>query len=163
MHRRDGGRSEQYLNEPARCETKYVVRARRSSQFARLAVVLLTVAAWFVASDHCALAGVLLQPVAASSAHESCPGHSQPEKKPGQEKLPCCKSLSAHLAPAKISASYDVSAFLVQSYFSGEFPLFSSHSNALIAELDTGPPEVLTFAESVLQRSVLAHAPPRFA
>jgi len=120
-------------------------------------IVLLTIATWFVASDHCALAGVLSQPVAAPAAHESCPGHSsQPEKKPSQGEVPCCKSLVAMPAPMKIAAGYDLNLFVLQPYFAADLPLVSKAS----AELDTGPPDFRTFAESVLQRSLLAHAPP---
>ena len=35
--------------------------------------------------------------------------------------------------------------------------------NAVVAELDTGPPRGNWFAQSVLQHSLLAHAPPIFA
>ena len=121
------------------------------------------IAAWFVASDHCALASVLLRPGAATPAQESCPGHSQPEKKDNQGELPCCKSLVAAPAPAKISASYDASAFAVQPYLSTDVALLVWQADAPSAELDTGPPDTRTFAESVLQRSILAHAPPFLA
>ena len=127
---------------------------------ARLAIILLTIAAWLVASDHCALAGVLLQP----SVEDSCPGHSSaPEKTPDQGELPCCKALSATLAPAKISAGYDLNFFGIQPYLETDFPLVFEHSSVPSAELDTGPPEIPTFAELVLQRSLLAHAPPRLS
>ncbi len=126
----------------------------------RLAIVLLSIAAWLVASDHCALAGVLLQP----AAQEICPGHSsEPEKTPDQGELPCCKALSATLAPAKISGSYDLTFFGLQPYVEFNFQLVFGTSAAPAAELDTGPPGIRTFAESVLQRSLLAHAPPRLS
>ena len=116
------------------------------------------------AGYHCVLAGVLSQPVAAPAAHESCPGHSsQPEKKPTQGELPCCKSLVAMPAPMKIAAGYDLDLFVLQPYFAADLPLGSKASAAPSAELDTGPPDLRTFAESVLQRSLLAHAPPVLA
>ncbi len=138
------------------------MRSRHTAHFARVAIALLTMTAWFVASDHCALAGVLLRPAAATSApaQESCPGHSQPEKKQSPSDLPCCKTLVATPAPAKIFASYDASAFAVQPYLSTDLALVVWQTDAPSAELDTGPPETRTFAESVLQRSILAHAPP---
>ena len=118
------------------------------------------IAAWFVASDHCALASVLMHPVAATPAQESCPGHSQPEKKDNQGELPCCKTLVASTAPAKISAHYDTNLFAAQPYLTTD-PLlvFVDRATPSIA-LDTGPPGGRTFAESVLQRSILVHAPP---
>ena len=76
----------------------------------------------------------------------------------------CCKTLSATaLSVSKTQVGYK----------SGDFLLFR-HSNARLCQvtvehpitnsaLDTGPPKSLSFAESVLQRSVLAHAPPSLA
>lgn len=118
------------------------------------------IAAWFVASDHCALASVLIRPVAAPSAEEHCQGHSQPEKKPSQGEMPCCKSLAATVSPAKVSAVYDTTLFVAQPYLATDSLLVFWHSDEPSIELDTGPPGARTFAESVLQRSILAHAPP---
>ncbi len=117
-------------------------------------------AGWFVAFDHCALASVLKSPLVAEPAQQSCPGHSQPEKKQSQGELPCCKSLVASAAPLKISASYDSTLYVSQPYLAAAFDLILDHFAAPIIELDTGPPEIRTFAETVLQRSILAHAPP---
>ena len=139
------------------------MKPRGASQFVRIVIVLVMIAAWFVASDHCALASVLIRPAAAPSAEEHCPGHSQPEKKPVQGDMPCCKSLAATTAPAKVSAAYDATLFVAQPSLATDSPLLSWHSDAPSAELDTGPPGVRTFAESVLQRSILAHAPPFLA
>lgn len=151
---------EQSLNKTAVRETKYPVRARRASTLVRAAIVLVTMVAWFVATDHCALAGVLLRPLPAAPAQESCPGHSQPKKKPSQGELPCCKLLVATAAPVKTSAGYDSNLFVLQLYLADGFQLVIEPSAAPVLELDIGPPDVRTFAESVLQRSILAHAPP---
>ena len=137
------------------------MRSRPASQFARIGIVLVMIVAWFVASDHCAMATVLLPPAASPSVHESCPGHSsQPEKTPAQGELPCCKSLVATAAPVKIALGYDSNSFVFQAYLVADFLSVGRDSDAPSGELDTGPPEVRTFAESVLQRSLLAHAPP---
>ncbi len=133
----------------------------RATQVARSVIVAVMIAAWFVAFDHCALASVFIHPPVAAPGVEHCAGHSQPEKK--QSQLPCCKSLVATAAPAKISAGYDTNLFAVQPYPAVEFALVFSHLDAPSAELDTGPPGLRTFAESVLQRSLLAHAPPFLA
>lgn len=102
-----------------------------------------------------------MQPVTKSPVQESCPGHApQPEKEQNQSDLPCCKSLAATTAPVKISAGYDLSLFVLQSYLTADFAFISGNADAPLAELDTGPPDLRTFAESVLQRSLLAHAPP---
>ncbi len=136
------------------------MKPHRTSQLARVVIVLVTIAAWFVASDHCALASVLIHPAKASPAQEHCPGHSQPEKKQSQGELPCCKSLVATATPTKIFAGYDTSQFVAQPYLTTDPLLVFTHHDAPSAELDTGPPDACTFAESVLQRSILAHAPP---
>ncbi|MGI8889703.1 MAG: hypothetical protein ACR2G0_02830 [Chthoniobacterales bacterium] len=133
----------------------------RASELVRLVIVMTALAAWWVASDHCALASALMRPVAtAPAAQESCPGHSRPEKTPSQGELPCCKSLVATPAPAKFVAGYDSNAFVAQPFPVSNLLLVLWHFETPILELDTGPPEAYTFAESVLQRSLLAHAPP---
>ncbi|MGI8431767.1 MAG: hypothetical protein ACR2MW_05675 [Chthoniobacterales bacterium] len=131
-----------------------------ASQPARGVIVLVMIAAWFVASDHCALAGVLMRVASNPSAEEHCAGHSQPEKKPSSNDSPCCKSLVATTAAAKISAGYDLSVFAFQPYAEAELAGLVRRFETPCLALDTGPPELRTFAESVLQRSLLAHAPP---
>ena len=92
--------------------------------------------------------------------HETCPGHERPQKKEHRAELPCCKLLRATPAPAKIDAGHATTAFTLQPYLAADFQFLYSRSEAPTFELDTGPPEAHTFAESVLQRSILAHAPP---
>ncbi|MEO5717228.1 MAG: hypothetical protein ABIR29_01495, partial [Chthoniobacterales bacterium] len=101
--------------------------SRPALQIGRALIVGLTMAAWLVAFDHCALAGVLIHPVAATAIQESCPGHSQPEKKQNQSELPCCKSLTATTAPLKISAGYDATSFVLQLFFSADSPLLTGN------------------------------------
>ena len=99
--------------------------------------------------------------VTVAAAHEHCPGHSEPEKKSSESDLPCCKSLLAvSITPVKNVIGYDTHVFLSQQYPAMESVLSLWHADAPIAELNTGPPHAHSFAESVLQRSVLAHAPP---
>jgi len=156
-------RSEQSLNETPFRGTNHSVKARGALQVVRVVIVLVMIAAWFVVSDHCALASVLIRPVETPSAEEHCPGHSQPEKKPDQSEMPCCKSLAATVAPATVLSGYDTTLFVPQPYLATEAPLVFRRSDAPSAELDTGPPDARSFAESVLQRSILAHAPPLLA
>ena len=73
---------------------------------------------------------------------------------------PCCKLLRATLVqPAQFVAQTYLTASL-QSWFNvivifpGQLRWHQSF------ELDTGPPFSESFAESVLQRSILVHAPP---
>lgn len=118
------------------------------------------IAAWFVASDHCALAGVLIRSVSKPSAEEHCAGHSQPGKKQSPDDSPCCKSLVATTAAAKISAGYDLGVFAFQPYAVAKLYVLVRRLEVSRLALDTGPPGLFSFAESTLQRSLLAHAPP---
>ncbi len=129
------------------------------------AVSLVALAAWLVASNHCALAGILPKPVAATSEHSHCGGSQEApvEKEQGGEcdGSRCCDALSAPpLALAKNLISYDAAFFLATDYLGSDFGSSGTHHDAPICELDTGPPVIVSFAESVLQRSLLAHAPP---
>jgi hypothetical protein len=126
----------------------------------RWATVLLTLAAWLVISNHCALG---LDETAAKSDAESggCPMHSVPvKKKQAPVNLPCCKDLRA-VAPHAVKNLTATMGQLVgvRDYAASILPVPLRLTPLLLA-LDTGPPHALTFAESILQRSLLAHAPP---
>ena len=126
---------------------------------------LVVLAAWFVASNHCALANVAPTPVEIAADHSHCGGA---DSAPGDEEKnrecdgsKCCKSLSvSSLAYAKTVVSYDSCLVATKEYPGEDCGSLGTHHDAPICELDTGPPDVTSFAESVLQRSILAHAPP---
>lgn len=130
-------------------------------------VSLVALAAWVVASNHCAIAGSLPK-AAEQAAHAHC--HAS-EEAPAQEEKQrecdgsrCCKSLSAPtLAFAKTLIAFDSQAFVPATLPALELTFATGDHDAPTAELDTGPPPVTSFAESVLQRSILAHAPPRLS
>jgi hypothetical protein len=96
-------------------------------------------------------------------AQMRCHGNQPaPSKKSSEEEMPCCKVLRATLAgQGKVVqvASKDFLAIensiIAQVIFADEAQL-----RRVPQELDTGPPFAGSFAESVLQRSILAHAPP---
>ena len=126
---------------------------------------LVALAAWSLASNHCALAGFMPVAKEAVAAPSHCHGSSEapaPEEKERDcDGSKCCNSLSApSLAFAKDIVSYDASLFLPNDYPAFEQCILGSDHEAPIAEIDTGPPRSDSFAESVLQRSILAHAPP---
>ena len=125
---------------------------------------LVALAAWLLASNHCALAAfmpVAQEAVSTSHCHGS-PESPEPEHKEREcDGSKCCKSLSVpSLAFAKEVVSYDASLSIANAYLIFEQHVFGSGHEAPIAEIDTGPPRRVSFAESVLQRSILAHAPP---
>jgi len=86
--------------------------------------------------------------------------HKQPPKPSHSANLPCCKTLAATRLLAIPHVAKNCFA-IGQIEFSDEQSLIfpSVHFTAGVV-LDTGPPASATFAELVLQRSILAHAPP---
>jgi hypothetical protein len=126
---------------------------------ARAAFALLTIAAWFSLSNHCALGSVTL-PVEAGVEASGCPMHSAPAKKKPAAKLPCCKDLRAVAAKAAASAMAATVRFVGAQDYAVETSVPPPRIAIGVDGLDTGPPGAFSFAESVLQQSILAHAPP---
>jgi len=122
----------------------------------RWTTVLLTIAAWFLLSNHCALA---LGLPALDSEPGGCPMHSVPAKGKAAPTVPCCKDLRAVASNAAKNLAAVASQLVgVQDYVAKV--LRSPRVAAQLLALNTGPPRSLSFAESILQRSILAHAPP---
>jgi|SRR6516162_763356 hypothetical protein len=133
----------------------------RSVSMARLLTVVITAVAWFLISNHCVLAELQTVPKAKMSCHKPCCDSQSPAKDKSERSTECCKTLRATLsATAKDFAGYDSSLFALQLYFVGAVISTNDSGPVPVLELNTGPPFVSTFAESVLQRSILAHAPP---
>ncbi|HEY8834785.1 MAG TPA: hypothetical protein VIM09_04315 [Chthoniobacterales bacterium] len=120
----------------------------------RWTAVLLTISAWFLLSNHCAL-GIFAAPAEAGG----CPMHSAPAKKKPAAKTPCCKEIRAVVAKWVQVAALEMRPIASQDYAPGIF-LRPSREAIEIDGLDTGPPGRFSFAELVLQESMLAHAPP---
>jgi hypothetical protein len=123
-------------------------------------VVMLTLVAWFSISNHCALGAFGTKKNV--GAHASCHG-SQPasNKTPAKgEQMPCCKVLRATILKDSASVAGNALTFSLQPYFVGVVVFPDQLHLPQSFELDTGPPFGGSFAESVLQRSILAHAPP---
>jgi len=130
----------------------------------RGAVAALAVISWLTLANHCALG------LAASDSHSgiSDPQHdcctsdvtmqSKPAKQSGN---PCCKTLPAvsiSAAKAFVGPSHEV---LINPFSAAPVLLDLAGAIELRARfLDAGPPQERTFAETVLQRSLRAHAPP---
>lgn len=84
--------------------------------------------------------------------------HSAPAKKKPATKTPCCKEVRAIVAQC-VKASAATRLITLSEYVTQIFA--SPPRLALeIEALDTGPPACFSFAESVLQESMLSHAPP---
>jgi hypothetical protein len=125
----------------------------------RFAVVAITICSWIAVSNHCAFAAVAAQ---IDKAQTECPFHSKPANhKERSSQVQCCKVLRAVvLAKTKDWVRDDA------KFCDANFPVQSSalivYSARTVAPLllDTGPPDAFSFAELILQRSLLAHAPP---
>ena len=119
----------------------------------RLVVVVIAGAAWLAISNHCVLAAV-----GGGNMPMSCHGDS-PAKHGPKSSVECCKILRATLL---VCVSNLIAPPLRSTH---DFPLVILSATELLRpvkliEWDTGPPGAGSFAELVLQRSVLAHAPP---
>jgi hypothetical protein len=134
------------------------------ASISRLVTVIVTVAAWFSISNHCLLAELQRAPKAKASCHQPCCDTQAPAKSKTDNAGECCKTLRATLTgAAKDLVGYDSSLFALQFYSVGPVVSTADSGATTVLESDTGPPFVSTFAESVLQRSILAHAPPVIA
>ena len=151
------------MNESTRSVTNYLVKQSPITRAARVLLSLLAVVAWLHAANHCAVAGMLSGTEKASAEQPSCPNHKAPaedEKSDGCDASSCCKSLAAPVALGKAATNHDLFSFASNDFPAvAGFELGEQHL-ATIAEIDTGPPDGVSFAECVLQRSLLAHAPP---
>ncbi|MDQ3621423.1 MAG: hypothetical protein M3463_02910, partial [Verrucomicrobiota bacterium] len=133
--------------------------------FGRTIGVLVLLAAWFALSNHCALAviGHRADAGKAAGVHKCCPnkadagGEQTPERPMGT----CCKSLRVLPADAvaKLVKASDSPPMLAAAWVAlAEIP--AVERPAAQVRHTTGPPWAWSFAETVLQRSLLSHAPP---
>jgi hypothetical protein len=125
----------------------------------RCAAVAIAICSWIAVSNHCAFAAVATE---IETAQPECPFHSKPAKQKEQSsQVQCCKVLRAVVFAktkdwARDDAKFCDANFPVQA---GAFVVNSPQAVAPLL-LDTGPPKAFSFAELILQRSLLAHAPP---
>jgi len=126
----------------------------------RGSVIVVTLIAWFSISNHCAL-GALIATTHSAMAPMHCHGSQPaPSKKSSDGEMPCCKMLRATItSEAKIVEAASQNFVPIQDWIVAEL-ISAPETQLRRLELDTGPPFAGSFAESVLQRSVLAHAPP---
>ncbi len=133
-----------------------------SSTLLRAPIVLLAALAWLAVSNHCALAALdgSTAMIAAPSCHGTQDGRA-PTKQKKEGDVECCKVLRATLPSlAKNLAPQNASTFAIAPYFITLYSAPEPRPPLRPLELDTGPPARISFAETVLQRSLLAHAPP---
>ena len=85
--------------------------------------------------------------------------HSAPAKKKPAAEIPCCKDIRATVAKSVIANPIVRELIGCRDYALEIFRL-PARIAIEIEVLDTGPPNCFSFAESVLQESMLSHAPP---
>ena len=121
--------------------------------------VAIAICSWIAVSNHCAFAAVATE---IDKSQTDCPFHSKPAKQKEQSsQVQCCKVLRAvFFAKTKHWARDD--AKFCDAYFPIQARTFVVYPSPAVAPLllDTGPPGAFSFAELILQRSLLAHAPP---
>jgi hypothetical protein len=139
-----------------------VLRTHRAIGF-RWATVTLAAISWLAISNHCALGLAAIEGHGSETvaAHHCCAGPMPAKPKPAKDaNAPCCKTLRATSAIAKTWQAGDMT--LARGPVDSPPAILKKPRNQDTARrsLDTGPPGAGSFAESVLQRSLLAHAPP---
>jgi len=128
----------------------------------RYAGVAIAICSWIAISNHCAFAAVSTE---IDKGRVECPFHSKPAKQKEQSShVQCCKILRAIVFAQSKAWARDDTNFSDAALCVGNSAhrAFSFRTLAPLL-LDTGPPGTRSFAELILQRSLLAHAPPRLA
>ena len=127
---------------------------------ARCLIVAITICSWIAICNHCAFATMATK---TDSAQTDCPFHSKPAKQKEQSsQVQCCKILRAVALVTTKSWARDDAKFSEADRYDDESLRIIAYSQTTLAPLllDTGPPGTHSFAELILQRSLLAHAPP---
>jgi len=129
----------------------------------RACAACIAICAWFGLSNHCVLTAAP-RPLAPGKS-EGCPMHAQKKApKPSHSTdLPCCKTLAVTRVLAITHVAKSCFAIARIEFCDEQSLIFPGVYLTAAVVLNTGPPAAATFAELVLQRSILAHAPPILA
>jgi hypothetical protein len=125
----------------------------------RTIIVTLTICSWIAVSNHCAFAAIVTE---SNKVKTGCPFHSKPaNQKPQPSQVQCCKILRAvSFAKVKTWARDDAKFGKATFPIPTDACVVSSLRILVPLLLDTGPPGAFSFAELILQQSLLSHAPP---
>jgi hypothetical protein len=136
----------------------------RQFKSAKLLASLITMSAWLIATNHCAVA--MTTETTALQSHEMAEGDGSDHHHPGQQDhhgqtddSDCCKDATKAAPQSGSSPKLKVAAIKLLTFLAvvQRLPVVPK-ADLSPHYLDSGPPA--SFAEIVLQRSVLAHAPP---
>jgi hypothetical protein len=135
------------------------------NRIARLPIVAVGAVAWLTISNHCAIAALEgAAKMSMARCHSTSPANQSPAKHDEKGSVECCKVLRATLlTPSSNFAACDTVTFAPHDYLVALISAEDKLRLTRLIEWDTGPPGADSFAESVLQRSILAHAPPVLA
>jgi hypothetical protein len=123
-------------------------------------VAALMLLSWLVLTNHCALVAMLPSAVAKSvHAHCHVAMHQNGKNSPDQGMRECCQTVKASLT-SKVVIKFDASSFALQTYAILAVLAPRADEPAVERLQDHGPPRASSFAEIVLQQSLLSHAPP---
>jgi hypothetical protein len=117
---------------------------------------------WLVVTNHCALAWMLSKS-AGCAAHCHVATNDSGKQTPADGMRECCQTIKASLA-SRAQVEFDATHFQIQPF--AIFQVIAALGTTSVSDSyrDHGPPRMLfSFAESVLQRSLLSHAPPTLA
>lgn len=136
------------------------MKAFRTPTISRFLVVAVMLLSWFVITNHCALARIAAQMTSRGEA-ECCHKKGQaPEKEgPCQKMAQCCQAVKASLS-GKAEVKFDTAKIQIPYFAILQVLAVQTAQPAQELVFDHGPPRAVSFAESVLQRSLLSHAPP---
>jgi hypothetical protein len=121
-------------------------------------VVGVLICSWLAISNHCAFAAVTSKKT--EPAQNECPFHHSKPAKPKSQSVQCCKILRAVVATMAKTWTRDDARFSDIDLSIERLIQCSIGHKVTPLLLDTGPPGAHSFAELILQQSVLAHAPP---
>lgn len=121
----------------------------------RTAVILVMMLGWFLASNHCVLAAITSGQ--ATPWHSHCHGSQAPAR---SEQMVCCKVLPAMLAESNDAVAENGLGLALQPGLSVLAILPGRSDRTQSTDTRSVPRFSASFAELILQRSILAHAPP---
>jgi hypothetical protein len=145
--------------KPLRAQLRRVI-CFRASLLLRSAFVALAMVAWVIGSNHCALR-LLAGERGAAAVHQCCQA-GETEKVPAKDDgTVCCRALHAVMTDGGKALELAPPSFIGPCDWIFAERIVSVTAEPLVSGEATGPPRAASFSESVLQRSLQAHAPPR--
>lgn len=138
------------------------VKQLRHSTILRGILVATMLLAWLTLTNHCALSR--LCPVASVKAVPAChqADPTPADQAPGPQAMQCCQTAKASLAD-QVAVKYDPAQYQLQLFVVLHWLAEPRRAAPAVEIFDHDPPRAVSFAESVLQRSLLSHAPPHVA